>query len=50
MTVDYLGQSADMKELEKLQKNNLKIISDSAQAIGSKYNKKFAGTGRYRRF
>ena len=45
MTVDYLGQSADMKRIRKIAiKNNLKIISDSAQAIGSKYNKKFAGT------
>ena len=27
-----------------MQKKNIKIIEDSAQAIGSKYNNKFSGT------
>ena len=45
MSVDYFGQSAEMNELRKIAKKyNLKIISDAAQAIGSKYGKRFSGT------
>jgi len=45
MTVDIFGQSADMKKLISIAKNNnLKIISDSAQAPGAKYENKFTST------
>ena len=45
MAVDIFGQSANMKELKKIaKKHNLKIISDTAQAPGALYNKKYAGT------
>jgi dTDP-4-amino-4,6-dideoxygalactose transaminase len=45
MSVDIFGQSANMDALMKLaSKHNLKVISDSAQSPGAKYNGKFAGT------
>ena len=45
MAVDIFGQSANIKELKKIaKKHNLKIISDTAQAPGALYNKKYAGT------
>ena len=35
---DIMGQSAEIDKIMKLaKKNNLKVISDSAQAIGTKY-------------
>jgi dTDP-4-amino-4,6-dideoxygalactose transaminase len=45
MAVDIGGQSADMDAIVKIaNKNNLKIISDTAQSPGAKYNGRFAGT------
>ena len=45
MAIDIFGQSANLNEINKLAKKyNLEIISDSAQAIGSKYLNKFSGT------
>ena len=45
MVVDIFGHSADMDALTSLaKKNNLKIISDSAQAPGCLYYEKYAGT------
>ncbi|WP_419813306.1 DegT/DnrJ/EryC1/StrS family aminotransferase [Bacterioplanoides sp.] len=45
MAVDIFGQSADMLELQKIADEfNLKIISDTAQAPGARYQEKFAGT------
>ena len=45
MAVDIFGQSCDIRSILKIaKKNNLKVISDSAQSIGSKVGKKFAGT------
>ena len=45
MSVDIFGQSADVDALNKIAKENgLKIISDTAQAPGALYNKKYAGT------
>ena len=45
MAVDIFGQSSNISKLKKLAKKyKLKIISDSAQAIGSKYKGKYSGT------
>jgi perosamine synthetase len=45
MSVDIFGRSANYIELNKIAKKyNLKIIADSAQAIGSKYYGKYSGT------
>ena len=45
MAIDIFGQSCDINKIKKIvQKKNIKIISDTAQAIGSKYLKKFSGT------
>ena len=33
-----------MKSINKIAKNNLKVICDSAQAVGAKYNGKHVGT------
>lgn len=45
MSVDIFGRSADIKELIKISKKyGLKIISDTAQAIGSKYYGRYSGT------
>jgi len=45
IAVDIFGQSANMDKIMLLAKKyNLKVISDSAQAPGALYNKKFAGT------
>ena len=45
MAIDIFGQSAQMEEYRKIANEfNLKIISDSAQAPGAKYNGEYAGT------
>jgi len=45
MAVDIFGQSADMGALMEIAKRyGLKVISDTAQAPGAKYNDKYAGT------
>ena len=45
LVVDIFGHPADYKKLNRIAKKyKLKIISDSAQSIGSKYNNKFTGT------
>jgi dTDP-4-amino-4,6-dideoxygalactose transaminase len=45
VVADIFGQSADMDEIMQLaKKNNLKVVSDTAQAPGALYKKKFAGT------
>ncbi len=45
MVVDYFGRPVEMKIILKIAKKyNLKTISDTAQAIGSKYNGKYTGT------
>lgn len=44
MPVDLNGRTTDMKKLmEFAKKNNLFLIEDAAQAIGSKYNNKHVG-------
>ena len=52
MGIDIFGHPCQMdKILEIAKKNKLYVLSDSAQAIGAKYEKKYAGTicdlGRY---
>jgi len=45
LAVDIYGQSADMDQINLIaQKNNLVVISDSAQAPGAVYKNKFTGT------
>lgn len=45
MVTDIFGQSADYKNINKIAKRyNLKVISDTAQSIGSKQSKKYSGT------
>tara|TARA_Y100000590_G_scaffold112183_1_gene127919 strand:- start:22920 stop:24134 length:1215 start_codon:yes stop_codon:yes gene_type:complete len=45
LAIDIFGQSADIQTLKKIaKKNNLILISDSAQAIGSKYKNRYTGT------
>tara|TARA_B100000989_G_scaffold270718_1_gene226986 strand:+ start:783 stop:2051 length:1269 start_codon:yes stop_codon:yes gene_type:complete len=45
MGIDIFGHSCEMDEILKIaKKNKLYILSDSAQAIGAKYKKKYAGT------
>ena len=45
MAVDIFGQSCDIKKINQIaKKNNLKVITDSAQAIGSTINGKLTGT------
>lgn len=45
ISADIFGQSSDYNSLNKIAKKyKLKVISDSAQAIGSKYKKKYTGT------
>ena len=45
MTVDIFGQSCDIFKIMKIaKKHNLKVISDSAQSIGSKVDGKYSGT------
>ncbi len=45
LAVDIFGHPANYKKIFIIAKKyNLKVISDSAQSIGSKYNKKFSGT------
>ena len=45
MSVDIFGHSANMIEILKIAKKyNLKVISDTAQAICSKYHGKYSGT------
>ena len=45
VVADIFGQSADMNEIMQLaNKYNLKVVSDTAQAIGALYGNKYAGT------
>jgi len=45
IVADIFGQSSDIFKIIKLaKKHNIKVICDSAQAIGSKINNKFTGT------
>ena len=45
LAVDIFGQSENLDAIKKIIKNrNIKIISDTAQAIGSMYKNKFSGT------
>lgn len=45
LAVDIFGQSCDIKAINKIAKKyKLKVITDSAQAIGSKRGKKLTGT------
>ncbi len=45
LAVDIFGQSENLDAIKKIIKNrNIKIISDTAQAIGSKYKNKYSGT------
>ena len=45
MPVQLNGRTANMDKIEDIaNNNNLKIIEDSCQALGSKYKDKFAGT------
>ena len=45
MVPDIMGQSAEIDKIMRLaKKKKIKVISDSAQAIGVKYKGKFAGT------
>lgn len=45
LAVDIFGQSANINALMKIaDKYNLKVISDTAQAPGAKYNNEYAGT------
>jgi perosamine synthetase len=45
MAIDIFGQSCDMIAINKIAKKyKLKVISDAAQAIGSKYLNKYSGT------
>ena len=45
MTVDIFGQSCDILKIMKIaKKHNLKVISDSAQSIGSKVGERYSGT------
>ncbi len=45
MVVDIFGQSADMDTIMEIAKdNNLKVISDTAQAPGALYGDRYAGT------
>ena len=45
LTSEIFGQSCDIKRIQKIAKTyNLKVISDSAQSIGSKYSGRFTGT------
>ena len=45
MAIDIFGYPANINAIKNIiNKRNIKIISDSAQSIGAKYNKKFAGT------
>ncbi len=45
LVVDIFGHPADYRSIKKIAKKyDLKIISDAAQSIGSKYYKKYSGT------
>ena len=45
MAIDIFGQSSDIEKINLIaKKKNITVISDTAQAIGSKYNGKFSGT------
>jgi len=45
ISVDIFGQSENIKEIKRLtKKRKIKIISDTAQAIGSSFNGKYSGT------
>ena len=45
LAVDIFGHPANMKMINKIaKKNNLKVITDNAQSIGTYYDKKYSGT------
>ena len=45
MPVHLTGRPCEMKEIMKIAKKyNLKVIEDSAQSIGTRYNQKKVGT------
>lgn len=45
MVVDIFGHPANMKKINKIaKKNNLKVITDNAQSIGTYNGKKYSGT------
>ena len=44
MPVHLTGRVSKMKEITNLAKNNIKIIEDAAQSIGSKYHNKMSGS------
>jgi len=45
MSVHVLGNTTHMNELDKIiKKNNLFLIEDTCESLGSKYNKKYLGT------
>jgi CDP-6-deoxy-D-xylo-4-hexulose-3-dehydrase len=45
LAVHVLGNSTNMSELNKIvKKNNLTLIEDTCESLGSKYNKKYLGT------
>tara|TARA_B100001057_G_scaffold489065_1_gene574608 strand:- start:6798 stop:8096 length:1299 start_codon:yes stop_codon:yes gene_type:complete len=45
MAVDIFGLSCDIENILRIAKKyNLKVITDSAQAVGSRYKKRFTGT------
>ena len=45
LVADIFGQSSDILKILKIaKKHNLKVITDSAQAPGSKFGKKYTGT------
>jgi len=45
MAIDIFGQSCDILALKKItKKNNLFLVTDSAQSLGSKFNNKYTGT------
>ena len=48
IAVDMFGLSCDINSIMKFAiKKKIKVITDSAQAIGSKYHKKFTGTSSH---
>ena len=45
LAVDIFGHPCDLDSIKKItKKRKIYIVSDSAQSIGAKYNRKFAGT------
>ena len=44
--VHLYGSSYDLNEINKIKKYKIKIIEDCAEAIGTKFNNKYVGSGR----